>query len=870
MKTLLLKVHAFSFLKCLFLFILIASSIVTQAQQNLLQKKVTLHLGRVTIDEALHAIEKQVNCTFVYSSSKINTTNKVDLNYTDSPLKQVLTAILGDDAMGLEARGNQINIQPSLGNGTLFGYVQSVDGKPVAYATVSIKGLKQIQTDQNGRFTFEGVKSGIQSISARSIGLNIQTKQVRVLADQTTSINFTLTVDLQQLSEVTINGGFNKFSKKETESVSRLPLKNLENPQVYNVIPKELTQEQIVTDYNDILRNITGGNVSSSNNSSNQSMLRGFRTFNGMRNGMTAYTLVAIDPANIETVEAIKGPSGVLFGASTGSLVTFGGLMNRVSKKPYDTYGGEVSYSGGSWGLSRITADINTPLNVDKTALFRLNTAYHTENSFQDAGFQRNFLLAPSFSLKVNDKLTLLFDAEIYRTTRFLPNNFAIGSTHFTIDNFKNLPLDYKNSLNSNDISSKVGTTNYYGQANYKISDQWRSTTNVSYTMTEYYDAYRLYTSWQTDTTIARAVMAQKPQRQIAQSFQQNFTGDFKLRNMRNRLVVGFNYYYFTANLRYTGITVYDLINIKNQSSLDFSRANLDATLASVKFNNQKNEESSMATYASNVLDVTNRLFLMTSLRVDRYINKGVILNGLTTGDYKQTSVTPKIGLVFQPIKDQISLFTNYMSGFSNQGGSDYVGNTFKPSYAVQAEAGVKFNVFKNKLNMTFSYYNINVDNVLRQDTQNLGFNIQDGKQRSRGVEAEVVVSPFIGFNILAGYGYNDSRYIKSNATIEGKRPLGTPEHIANLWMSYKHQYGSMQGFGLGFGGNYSSTSYFNDINTFTIPAATILSSSLFYDQQKYRVGLKINNLTNQHYWSYIGSPQNPRQFVFNVTYRFN
>lgn len=123
MKSLLLKARAFSIMKCALLFILLLGTTLTQAQQNLLQKRITLQAGEVPLSEALHAIEKQLNCTFVYSSD-INTTKKVDLNFTDMPLKQILAALLGDYASGIAVHGNQINIQPGNGKGTIAGAVQ--------------------------------------------------------------------------------------------------------------------------------------------------------------------------------------------------------------------------------------------------------------------------------------------------------------------------------------------------------------------------------------------------------------------------------------------------------------------------------------------------------------------------------------------------------------------------------------------------------------------------------------------------------------------------------------------------------------------------------------------------------------------------
>ena len=756
--------------------------------------------------------------------------------------------------------------------GTINGVVRNSKNKPLEQAAVVLTGTTYgTTTNREGAFSFKNIPEGAYTIATSYMGMTPKQQPVTVSSGQTTTIDFILIPQNEEIDEVVVNGAFNKFSKKETDQVALLPLKNLENPQVYNVIPKELTNEQMVIDYNDVLRNITGGNVSSSNNSSNQSMLRGFRTFNGLRNGMSSYTLIAIDPANIERVEVLKGPSGTLFGASTGSLVTFGGLMNRITKKPHESFKGNIGYTTGSWGLSRITLDVNIPLKGENPAAFRLNSAYHTENSFQDAGFQRNLLIAPAFSLKASDRLSFSFDAEIYRTTRFLPAYFNIGSSSLSFDNFKDLPLDYNASLSSNDLSSKLGTSNFFAKADYEISDQWKSATSFSYTMTEYFNAYRLYTSWLSDSTVARGIMAQRPQRQIATSLQQNFTGDFSIGNMRNRLVAGLNLYRFTAKLRYTGITIYDIVNLNNGTQFDFSTSALDAILAETTFNNQQNDEKSAAIYVSDVLNVTDRLLLMASLRLGYYKNDGVTINGITTSDsYNQTSLSPKFGIVYQPVIEKVSLFANYMNGYSNQAGSDINGKAFKPLYANQIEGGAKVDLFKNKLNMTLSYYNIEVENVLRSNPDNAAYNIQDGERESKGFEAELVANLFSGFNIIAGYGYNDSRYTKASDNIEGKRPLGTPKHMANMWMSYKIVKGNdWRGLGIGFGGNYSSSSYFDDTNTFSIPDALVLSSSIFFERKDYRLGLKMNNLTDEHYWSYVGSPQNPRQILFNISYLF-
>ena len=61
------------------------------------------------------------------------------------------------------------------------------------------------------------------------------------------------------LKEVTVEGTReNKYKKESSTTVSKMPLKDIENPQVYNSIPANLLKEQVVTNFNDALKNATG------------------------------------------------------------------------------------------------------------------------------------------------------------------------------------------------------------------------------------------------------------------------------------------------------------------------------------------------------------------------------------------------------------------------------------------------------------------------------------------------------------------------------------------------------------------------------------------------------------------------------------
>jgi len=94
---------------------------------------------------------------------------------------------------------------------------------------------------------------------------------------------------------------------------------------------------------------------------------------------------------------------------------------------------------------------------------------------------------------------------------------------------------------------------------------------------------------------------------------------------------------------------------------------------------------------------------------------------------------------------------------------------------------------------------------------------------------------------------------------------------VANGWVSYNLQGGQLKGLGMGFGGNYQSSSYYDDMNTILIDGATTFDGSLFFDNPKFRIGLKINNITNEEYFTVprMASPMPLRQFLANLTLKF-
>lgn len=760
-------------------------------------------------------------------------------------------------------------------NAVIKGRVLTADGKPVEHVTVSVVALNRNDvTNEKGEFRISRLPAGTYKVAAKAIGLQTQEKEVILTGGQGSSLNFTLIETSKQLEEVHISSTKrNRFADKKTDYVARMPLKNLENPQTYTSVNKELIAEQVIVDFKETLRNVPGVVPNNNPAGGTGGVIRGFNATTTVRNGLAVQSYQS-DPINLERVEVIKGPSGTLFGSS---IISFGGLINQVTKKPLDTLKGEVGLTLGSYELSRITADINTPLNADKTALLRINAAAHRENSFQNFGHKRMYTIAPSFSYKVDERLSFLFEAEFNKTNRStVAYHQFLERTPYK--NFKDIPLPFELSLGGANIDAELTANNFFAEARYIISDEWTSTTSLSYGENQIERSNQIYMQWVNGgngNSVDRMVFSYGPRIFTSVNGQQNFNGDFKIAGLRNRILAGVSFYTYRGFLRFTNLGAYDRISfplpVAGVSGLNRERLdNLVAT--STTQTNTVNKQGSYSAYASDVLNVTDRLMAMLSLRVDRFENSAPVANGISSGKgaYQQTAFSPKLGLVYQVLKDQVSVFGNYMNGFQNVGPQaqpDGTISVFKPRQANQWEGGVKMELFNKKLNATLTYYDIKISNDNTKEA-GTGFSVQGGTSKSKGFEAELIVNPVEGLNIVAGYATNSYKLIKADLNV-GKYMAQVPTEYANLWASYKFTGSVLKNIGLGLGGNYVTKCYFDAANTIVIPGYTVVNASVFYDQPKWRLSLKANNLSNEKYWTTYGIPETLKQYLGSISFKF-
>ncbi len=217
--------------------------------------------------------------------------------------------------------GGQESKRPGL---SLAGTVSDIDGHLLEHATVSVSGGQSSQTDDQGRFLLTGLSEGVQRITVRLIGYQVESKDIQLEKGQVQEVSFVLRAG-NELSEVIITAGRKPESLKDVpSSVSILTTRDVREQ--LNVNPSIAA----------ILGNTIPGLGTSSNKSTNAGQtLRGRQVLvlidgipqstplmNGSRDIRT------LDPAVIERVEVIKGATSIYGNGSAG------GIINFITKKP--------------------------------------------------------------------------------------------------------------------------------------------------------------------------------------------------------------------------------------------------------------------------------------------------------------------------------------------------------------------------------------------------------------------------------------------------------------------------------------------------------------------------------------------------------
>jgi iron complex outermembrane receptor protein len=707
------------------------------------------------------------------------------------------------------------------------------------------------------------------------------------------------------LKEVIVTA--NKHSKPF--SALRSGLKPMDVPQSIQVIGAEIIEQQQSIRLSEVLKNANGVYVGSARGGAQESFFsRGYdmSANNMLKNGFRYNAGSVPEVSGLEKVEFLKGGSALLYGN-----VAPGGILNLVTKTPSFKSGGEISMQAGSYSYYKPSVDFYGPLN--KYIAYRINGSYENSESFRDVVKNERIYFNPSLLFNLTHKTQITLQGD-YLSADWTPD-FGTGAIGKEIaDVSRNT---YFGTLWSN---GQTKSTSASALVNHDFNKNWRLDFNSSFQSydRQSFGTERIQPNDEKNEKIYgdnnRALGKNKNIENIFGD-QLSLQGNFNTGSIKHQLYTGVDWENSLATA-YTFVFSEKAISINNDGkyvSNYYDMINLFNFNPSSQRNdipNSKNtrivytDTNRFGVYAQDLISFTEKIKLLAGIRwswqESQTETHDLTKNPLTiTQSAKKldNAFSPKLGLVYQPLKD-LSVFASYSNSFTPNTGTTVDLQPIKPSIIDQYEAGIKKDFWRGVLSTNVTVYQITNSNLAQtaefkaDGSNNTDSTIKtlSGETKSKGVEVDITARPIEGLSIIAGYSYNDMRYTKTSGLngsfIEGDRLVRTPANTANLSFFYIVPTGKLKGITFGAIGNYIGDRFggWNDqydstkpngINDRDIPLEgyTTIDASLGYNWKKISILCKVSNITNELNYTvhenYSVNPIAPRQVMTSLKYKF-
>jgi iron complex outermembrane receptor protein len=645
------------------------------------------------------------------------------------------------------------------------------------------------------------------------------------------------------------DGPVKGYVATQSSTASKTGASILETPQSVSVIGREELTDRNVQSTTQAIQYTPGVFASTSAISQrfDYFSLRGFdATLNGiLLDGLrstTAQSYVRYQPYGMERIEVLRGPNGFLYGAGSP-----GGVVNLISKRPTEEVLREVGVQFGSHNRLQGQFDFSGPLNEDKTLLYRLiGVGRKSDTQFEyvpdDTGY-----IAPSFTWRPNadTSLTVLgsFSRDEFGPSRpFMP----IYGTLLPNPNGK---IPWNTYLDGKGLDNHVTQANIGYVFDHRFNNVWSVHSSSRYSYTD------LFTQ-----TLSGSSLAADMRTLNRTAYEFGITGKIFAtdNNAKAEWDAGFvrGVSVFGVSWRNTGEDYY--LNYGKAASVDIYNPTYGATFsATTPYQKTYQSANEFGLYSAHTLTLADRIVLDLAARQDWVsVNTDNKLKA-TSAVQDDKAFTYRAGLSYLTDFGVVP-YASYATSFAPVLGTNFYGETFKPTTGKQVEAGIKYQSNGFDGLFTIAWFHLVQDNVKTTDPNNSLNSIQTGQVTSQGLELSAVANITPAFKVLASYTYNDLETTKTTvASALGKVPTGLPEHTASLWGDYTIENGPLAGFGFGAGVRYVGSTYADTANTIKVPDFALVDAAIRYDFGKLRPDLKglrlavnATNLFDKHYYS--------------------
>jgi iron complex outermembrane recepter protein len=641
----------------------------------------------------------------------------------------------------------------------------------------------------------------------------------------------------------------------------------METPVSIQVVPQQVMLDQQVTRLDKALENVSGVYAVPSGAgfgaSSDMYLIRGFFADRIYRDGVLQPQVAACCPipnelADVDHVEVLKGPASILYGR-----IEPGGLINMVTKQPLSQPFHALEQQFGSFSSNRPSADLGGPVGKDSRLFYRFNMSYENAKSFVDFAKTERFFIAPALRWEIDGATQVTFNMH-YLNTRdpyingipvfggppqipaWLPrstNFYALPRSSNTYENPKNYLEDVYVGYNFSHDFNEHWTLRQRFSANF-----FKGNSDEQFPIGPV-DA---------DGFLPRAVLNEHFRDTLWQT-SADLTGRFSTWQAKHTLLVGADY--LNQSPHNTGAN-YDLSSAINI----FTGAQQgDIAPLSPTIHNYTHPEW-FGLYLQDNIELPYGFHVLAGLRYDNARNRNYYAvedgSAPSVNTVHDTAVNPRFGLLWRPIPE-ISFYGSYVTNFGLPNGLFQSGNvkqSLPPTTAEQYEAGVKTELFDQRLSASFAYFNLIKRNIPTQDPFNPMLTDVTGEVRSRGVELDVAGQILPGWRVIGGIAFTDAVITKDSIDAtgaplgnQGKLWYGVPRVGGSVWTTYEFEDGDLRGLKFG-AGLVSRNNREGDLaNTWVVPGFTVVNTMAGYEwkwgNSKIKLQLNVDNLFDRKYF---------------------
>lgn len=674
----------------------------------------------------------------------------------------------------------------------------------------------------------------------------------------------TLGVVHVQGSVSTLTEDSGAYAAPATTVGGKLPLTAREVPQSVSVITRQRLDDQNLNSLEEAMGQMSGITVDAAATAVvPQFYSRGFQIESFQYDGVPMLAGGASwaqpDLFMYDHVELLRGAAGLFNGAGQP-----GGVINLVRKRPAR----ELRFSGtlgaGSWDNYRAEADLSTPLDEAGRVRARVAAAYEDRDYFYDVANARKQAYYGIVEADLGDATRLSLGGN-YQKRDWLPFMMALPRYR------DGAALDLKRStfLGADWNRWDFESHQVFAELEHRFSSDWVLKLNASQANETSKLKYAYVRGAMDRETGAgpRLYGGANQYRNRQSGLDLMLSGAFQAWGQRHEVVFGGNWYQRNAR----AYNAYALPGIAGQP-VDIFHYDLDdypepADPAWSGRSEVRTQQSGV--YGMARLKLADPLTLVLGSRMSWWSteNRNLVSGVRSKPDSTHARLTPYAGLVLD-LDDHWSAYASYADIFRPQ--SERLtasGASLPPVVGANYEAGLKSEWLDGRLNASLAVFRINERNRAQRnpdypESGNCCYE-SSGEVRSQGFEAEMVGEILPGWQVMGGYTFNTTRYLKDRDNGGASYRTFTPKHLLRLWSNYQLP-GQWSRWSVGGGVNLQSGIYTESAVQGPVSGSSVRVSQAGYAIWNARLGyrvndhatlaLNVNNLFDKVYYQRLGN----------------